>query len=375
MNFSRYLRAQIQKDLQEKMVFLGGPRQVGKTTLSREFVRSSEQYLNWDFDQDRRRLLKGDLNPQAGLYVLDEIHKYARWRNFLKGYYDKYKPHLNFLVTGSARLDHFRKGGDSLVGRYHSLRLHPLSLRELQPVPKATDLQTLLQFGGFPEPFSRQDSGFHQRWQTERRTRVVTQDLRDLETVKEISLIELLAQTLESRVGSPLSVRSLQEDLGVSPNTVERWIGLLESLYYCFRISPYGPPKVRAVKKAQKLYLWDWSEVENPGPRFENLVASQLLKFCHFEEDTKGLKTELRYFRDVVSLREIDFIVLQKGKPLFAVECKTGDREISRGLLQFGQRLKIPRLYQVHLGERDFGLESHGRILPFTKFCQELELP
>ena len=168
---------------------------------------------------------------------------------------------------------------------------------------------------------------------------------------------------------------SLREDLGTSPTTIESWIKLLEAIYYCYRVSPYGPPQIKAVKKAQKMYLWDWSEVENPGARFENLVASQLLKFCHFEEDTKGIKTELRYFKDVVTEKEVDFIVLQKGKPVFAVECKTGERELSKTLVKNGFRLKIPKLFQVHQGKADYGEEKTGRVLPFIVFCKELEMP
>lgn len=375
MNKSRYLKKQIENDLSEKMVFLGGPRQVGKTTLAKQFIGSASQYLNWDKDSDRRLILKDEIDSSLGLIVLDEIHKYKKWRGLVKGYYDKYHPDLNFLVTGSARLDYFRKGGDSLVGRYHYLRLHPFSATEINSSPTTSDIEALLRFGGFPEPFLKQNSTHHARWQMERISRVISQDLRDLETVKEISLVELLAQSLGSRVGGSLSIKSLQEDLSVSPNTVERWIGILEQLYYCYRISPYGPPKIKAVKKAQKLYLWDWSEVEGTGARFENMVASHLLKFCHHQEDTKGIKTELRYFKDVVTEREIDFIVLQKNKPLFAVECKTGERELSKSLTMNGKRLKIDRLYQVHLGKKDYGHESTGRVLPFAKFCKELALP
>jgi predicted AAA+ superfamily ATPase len=255
------------------------------------------------------------------------------------------------------------------------LRLHPLSLSEINSRPTQSDLENLLTYGGFPEPFLKQNLKHLQRWQRERVMRVTTQDLRDLESVKEISLIELLVESLNRRVASTLSIKSLQEDLSVSPNSVERWISILERLYYCFRISPFGPPTIKAVRKAQKLYLWDWSEVEDEGARFENLVASQLLKFCHYEEDTKGLKTELRYFRDVVTEKEIDFIVLQKNKPLFAVECKKGERELSPSLVTNGRRLKIEKLYQVHLGKRDFGKEQTGRVLPFTTFCRELGMP
>lgn len=375
MNISRYLQRQIKSDLTEKMVFIGGPRQVGKTSLAKGFISSEEQYLNWDRLSDKRLILKDEINTKLKLIVLDEIHKYKNWRGLLKGYYDKYHPKLNFLVTGSARLDLFRKGGDSLVGRYHYLRLHPLTLNEVSSNPNYSDLSSLLKFGGFPEPFIKQNEIFHNRWQLERISRVVTQDLRDLEAVKDISLIELLAQTLQSKVSSPLSIKSLQEDLAVSPNTVDRWIQILEKLYYCYRISPYGPPKIKSVKKTQKLYLWDWSEVENMGARFENMVASQLLKFCHFEEDTKGIKTELRYFKDTVTGKEVDFIVMQKNKPLFAVECKTGEDSLSRSLTQNGKRLGIPNLYQVHLGKKDFGNEATGRVLPFSTFCKDLKMP
>lgn len=375
MNISRYLKKQIKSDLTEKMVFLGGPRQVGKTSLAKEFIHGEDQYLNWDLLSDKKLILKDEINTKHKLIVFDEIHKYKNWRSLLKGYYDKYNPKLNFLVTGSARLDLFRKGGDSLVGRYHYLRLHPLSLTEISSSPNQSDINALLKFGGFPEPFIKQNEIFHNRWQLERISRVITQDLRDLETVKDISLIELLAQTLQSKVASPLSIKSLHEDLSVSPNTVERWIQILENLYYCYRISPYGAPKIKSVKKTQKLYLWDWSEVENPGSRFENLVASQLLKFCNFEEDTKGIKTELRYFKDTVTEKEIDFIVLQKNKPLFAVECKTGENNLSNSLVKNGKRLGIPNLYQVHLGKKDYGFEATGRVLPFSTFCKELEMP
>lgn len=371
----RYLESQIKQDLKAKMVFIGGPRQVGKTYLSKQFINDEKNYFNWDFIEDRKTIMKEEINPNYKTVVFDEIHKYKFWRRLVKGLYDKFAPRLQIIVTGSAQLDHFRKGGDSLVGRYHYLRLHPLSVNEITNNPSAKDVSDLLKFGGFPEPFIKKKKNFHNRWTMARVNRVVTQDLKDLEAVKEISLVELLAQNLQSRVGSPLSIKSFQEDLSVSPTTIERWVQILEKLYYCYRISPYGPPKIKAVKKTQKLYLWDWSEVESDGARFENLVASQLLKFCHYQEDVLGLKTELRYFKDVVTEKEIDFIVLEKGRPIFAVECKTGDREISYAFVKNGHRLKIPALYQVHLGSKSFGTAESGRVLPFYEFCKELNMP
>ena len=155
--------------------------------------------------------------------------------------------------------------------------------------------------------------------------------------------------------------------------TAERWLQILENLYVCFRIAPYGPPRVRAVTKAQKLYLWDWSAVEDPGPRFENLVASQLLKYCHFIEDTEGHRMELRYLRDV-DKREVDFIVMKGRAPLFAVECKAGEKAIAPAIHYFGERSAIPRFYQVHLGRKHYAT-GNTTVLPFTRFCEELELP
>lgn len=369
-NLNRYLVDFVKEDLNEKMVFLGGPRQVGKTTLSKIYLASgSGLYLNWDDPIDRSKILKNEFSREKGLLVFDEIHKYKNWRGLVKGIFDKHRESTQILVTGSARLDHFRKGGDSLVGRYHYYRLHPFSLNEMTKIPTHSDLETLLKYGGFPEPLWKQSSRHWLRWQKERVTRVVTQDLRDLESVKEISLVELLLAGLPLRVGSLLSLKSLAEDIQISPHTVDRWISLFDNLYLTFRIAPYGNSKVKAIKKAQKLYFWDWSQVENEGSRFENLVGSHLLKFCHFHEDYNGDTMDLRYLRDVDG-REVDFLVLKNKKPLFAVECKSGERNLSKSLLYFKERLNIPKIYQVHKGVSDFGNEEKGgRVLPFIKFC------
>lgn len=230
-----------------------------------------------------------------------------------------------------------------------------------------------MKFGGFPEPFLAKSETKYRRWKKERIHRVVYQDLRDLDTVKELSLIELLVDALPSRVGSVLSIKSLQEDLQVSPNTVSRWIQVLEMIYYCYRILPYGSPRIRAVKKSNKLYLWDWAEVESAGARFENLVAGHLLKYCHLLEDTEGFKMELRFIRDT-DLREIDFVVLKDKKPLFAVECKTGESQLSPHIKYFRERTDIPQFYQVHLGKKDY-VDGIARVLPFTKFCELEKIP
>lgn len=367
-NRARYLTEAVRQDLGDRMVFLGGPRQVGKTTLALGLLDppSPEHpaYHNWDDVRVHRRLLRGELPPEQGLIVLDEIHKYPRWRNLVKGFYDVGRHRHSFLVTGSARLDYYRRGGDSLQGRYHFYRLHPFSLPEMGGKGSAA----LLRFGGFPEPLLRGQERFWRRWQRERTRRIIHDDLRDLETVKEIGLLDLLASELPHRVGSPLSIRSLAEDLQVAHRTAERWVRIFERLYICFRISPLGGREIRAVKKEKKLYLWDWSQVHEAGPRFENMMAAHLLKYCHHIEDTEGFEMELRFVRDT-DKREIDFVVLREGRPLFAVECKTGERDLSPAIPYFLERTDIPLCYQVHLGTKDY--EKRGtRILPFERFCE-----
>lgn len=321
----------------------------------------------------RPRGCDGSSCPAEPVLVFDEIHKYARWRNLVKGIYDVEKATRRILVTGSARLDHYRKGGDSLANRYRYLRLHPLSLPELGSRTGKAELEALLRFGGFPEPLLRQDETEHRIWQRDRISRVVREDLRDLEHVREVSLVEYLVDLLPARVGSPLSVKNLSGDLDVDHKTTERWLQILENMYVCFRVPPFGAPLIRAVKKERKLYLWDWSMVEEPGPRFENLVACQLLKYCHFVEDTEGWPMELRYIRDT-DRREVDFVVMRKRRPIFAVECKAGERTASPALAYFAERTGIPRFFQVHLGDAH---HAHGRItvIPFVRLCEELQLP
>jgi predicted AAA+ superfamily ATPase len=378
MPVARYLQGSVAEALRRKMVFIGGPRRVGKTTFALGFLgegadASHPAYLNWDHPSVPPRLRRAELPPGEALLLLDEVHKYGRWRNLLKGIYDTEGSRRRIIVTGSARLDYYRKGGDSLAGRYRYFRLHPFSLRELGRRPSRPDLEALMKFGGFPEPLFAQNEAEHRIWRRDRIARVVREDLRDLEHVREISLIEHLTDLLPTRVGSPLSIKSLREDLQVDHKTVERWLQILENLYVCFRVSPYGAPRVRAVKKERKLYLWDWSEVEGEGPRFENLVASQLLKYCHWIEDTQGYSMELRYLRDT-DKREVDFVVLKDRKPVFAVECKSGDKAIGAAPRYFAERTPIPRFYQVHLGERHY---SSGKltVVPYLRFCEELGLP
>ena len=376
----RYIAPSVTSDLGDRMVFVGGPRQVGKTTFALSLLpegsdESSPAYLNWDYLADREAILTAQLPSRQRLIVFDEIHKYAEWRGLIKGLYDKHRSSISFLVTGSARLDYYRKGGDSLQGRYHYYRLHPFTLSESGRDPDARSVAHLLRFGGFPEPFLRGEERFHRRWLREHSERVVHEDLRDLEHVRDVSRLDLLLAHLPSCVGSPLSVNRLRTLLQASHESVERWISAFERLYLCYRLAPFGSTRIRAVRKERKLYFWDWSRVDDPGARFENLVAGHLLKYCHLVEDTEGHAMELRFVRDTDG-REIDFVVLRDGRPEFGVECKSGDRSAAPACRYFRERTDIPRFYQVHLGTADFGdADTDTRVLPFWTFCAEMALP
>ena len=376
----RYIADSVTADLADRMVFVGGPRQVGKTTFALSLLprgndESSPAYLNWDYLADREAILTAQLPSRQRLIIFDEIHKYAGWRGLIKGLYDKHRSSISFLVTGSARLDYYRKGGDSLQGRYHYYRLHPFTLSESGRRPDAGSVAHLLRFGGFPEPFLRGEERFHRRWLREHSERVVHEDLRDLEHVREVSRLDLLLAHLPACVGSPLSVNRLRTLLQASHESVERWISAFERLYLCYRLAPFGSSRIRAVRKERKLYFWDWSRVDDPGARFENLVAGHLLKYCHLVEDTEGHAMELRFVRDTDG-REIDFVVLRDGRPEFGVECKSGDRNAAPACRYFRERTDIPRFYQVHLGTADFGdADTDTRVLPLWTFCAEMALP
>jgi len=367
---ARYLVPQVLADLKHKMVFVAGPRQVGKTTLGVSLPGGADGYRNWDVAAHRSELLAGEL-PATGLWVLDEIHKYHRWRNWLKGLWDGRRAGQRILVTGSARLDYYRRGGDSLQGRYHLLRLHPLSYAELGMSTQA-ELEGLVALGGFPEPFFRGSEREARRWSREYRTRLVRDEIVDLERVDDLGSLELLMQRLPDLVGSLLSVNGLREDLWTSHKTVSRWLDILERVYAIFRVSPLGTPKIRAIKKAQKHYHLDWSVVANPAARFENVVGSHLLKWVHWQQDVEGRDYELRYFRDVDG-REVDFVIVDGKTPRLLVECKLGDDALDKSLRYLIHKFPRADAWQVSLtGTRDFVSPEGVRVAPAGKLLATL---
>lgn len=366
---SRYLAAAIREDLDTKMVFIGGPRQVGKTSLARSLLGSSAAELNFDIAGDRSLILKREL-PPAGTWFFDEIHKFKGWRNYLKGLYDQFGGSKRILVTGSARLDLYRYGGDSLQGRYFHFRLHPLSVAELGGHPDA--LADLLAYGGFPEPFLRGTSRFSRRWSLTYRERLIREEVTSLEAISDLGKLELLAMSLPARVGSPLSLNALREDLQVAHATVARWVDVLERLYGVFRLAPFGAARLRAVKKEQKLYLYDWSVVPEPGARFENLAASHLLKWVQYQIDVEGRAMELRYYRDNDG-REVDFVITEDGNPISFIECKLDDAPVSPALKYLHARVPGAASWQISAkGVRDYVSAEGIRVAPAARCLAEL---
>ena len=352
------------------MVLLGGPRQVGKTTLARDVLPGDGGYLNWDIPAHRERVLRREL-PDTDAWIFDELHKYRRWRTFLKGVYDEFHGRRRILVTGSARLDFYRFGGDSLQGRYHYLRLHPLSFAELGS-SSARDLDTLLRLGGFPGPFLGGSAARARRWSIEYRNRLIRDDVASLESVRDLGTMEQLMLALPERVGSPLSRNALREDLSLNHETVSRWLDIFERLYAIFRVSPFGAPKLRAVKKEQKHYHFDWSLVPDEGPRFENLIAAHLLKWVHFVLDTEGRELDLRYFRDVAG-REVDFVVVERRKPVLLVEAKLSSETVAPSLRYLKARFTGADAYQVHLrGTRESVTPEGIHLWSAERFLQTL---
>ena len=373
---SRYLENQVLTDLGRKMVLLAGPRQCGKTTLAKKLLESEAsgdqtRYLNWDALEDRDLILEERFPTGPGLLVLDEIHKYSRWRQVLKGLYDKRKEEIRILVTGSAKLDHYRQGGDSLQGRYHFHRLHPLSYAEIGG-SNPNDLNDLLTLGGFPEPFLSGSEKTARRWSKEYRSRLVVEDLQDLEQVKDIALVQQLVLRLPKLVASPLSINSLREDLQVAHQTVARWLTILENLYMIFRIYPFGGPSIKAVKKEAKHYHLDWTVVNDPGARLENLVACHLLKWCNFMEDSEGRSLELRFYRDRNG-REVDFVILEDERPIRFIECKTAQGRSTRGLFYLKSNYPEVQAVQIDTQTTTDTINRDGvRLVGVAQFLGEL---
>lgn len=384
-----------------QMIFLSGPRQVGKTTTSLEASQESplHYYFNWDNDDHRALIIAGpqavaeaakltEVRQNLPILVFDEIHKYRNWKRFLKGFFDTFEKKCRIIVTGSARLNIYKRGGDSLMGRYFLYRLHPLSVREIvrpnlpmeeiqPPVEIAqADYDALIAFGGFPEPYLKRNKTFFNHWKRLRTEQLFREDIRDLSRIQEIGQVQFLAEILQEEASHSLNYSVLAAKVKISVPTLQRWIELLKNLYFCFTLQPWHKNLSRSLIKEPKIYLWNWALIEDKGARLENMTASHLLKAVQFWTDRGFGEYGLYYLRDKEK-REVDFLVTKDRKPWFLVEVKaSGDQGISRWLHYYKEKLQVPHAFQIGFDlpyvNRDCFKEKDPIIVPAKTFLSQL---
>lgn len=386
-----------------QMLFLVGPRQVGKTTTSMDIAspKPNHFYLNWDVQEDRKLLLQGPeavanaleletpkLGAGPSFVIFDELHKYRKWKTLIKGFFDKYSKKVQILVTGSAQLDIYQKGGDSLMGRYFLYRLHPFSVGELlshslsnteiyppQEIQKE-EFRALYEFGGFPEPFLKRDPFFYSQWKRLRMHQLFNEDLRDLTKIQDFSQMEILAELLQNQAGRLTTYTSLANKINVSVDTVKRWMKVLKSFYYCFTLQPWSKNISRSLIKEPKVFLWDWSLVEDQGARIENFIASHLLKAVHYWTDRGFGEYGLYYLRDKEK-KEVDFLVSKNKKPWFIVEVKASENHgLSKALYYYQEMTNAPHAFQVIFNmdyiDSDCFAATEPTIVPAKTFLSQL---
>jgi predicted AAA+ superfamily ATPase len=384
-----------------QMLFLVGPRQVGKTTttlnLKNEYTNYA--YFNWDDIDTQKLILKGPkaiiesanlthISEQKTVLVFDEIHKFIDWRNFLKGFFDTHHETTSFVITGSTKLDFLRRSGDSLMGRYIPYRLHPITLAETErltlsdgiispPTPSPPDtLNSLLNTGGFPEPFLSGNQRFCQQWQRLKHQQLFQGDLRELSRIQELSHVELLASLLTERVGQLINFDNLAKTIRVSGHSIRKWIDTLRSVYYCFLIKPWAKNVTRSLLKQPKAYLWDWSLITDEGAKKENFIASHLLKAVHLWTDYGFGEFNLYFIRDKEQ-REVDFLVTKDNEPWFLVEVKSGGaNSISEHLYRFQEQTGAKHAFQVAFDlpyvDKDCFSYTQPVIVPASTFLSQL---
>ena len=363
---------------EKQMIFLSGPRQVGKTTLAQEIAKKfvNNIYFNWDVIDNKKLLVKNptffeDINRKdesIPLVIFDEIHKYKRWKNYLKGAYDQFVQDYKFLISGSGRLDLYQKGGDSLAGRYFQFHLFPFTIAELSG--KNRNLQEFLQtplnnfdlndqhityetwqalynLGGFPEPFVKAKKTFYTKWARNYISQIVREDIRDIHGIQNISDIEILFTLLPSRIGSPFSINNLAKELQAAFGSVKKWLKLFEIFYLIFRISPWTKKISRSILKEKKLYLLNYPEIENDGYKFENMVALELLRVIYNWNEYGYGRFSLHYIRNKEK-DEVDFLIANSNKPILLIETKLSDETPARSLVNFQNNLNIPAVQLIN---------------------------
>lgn len=371
----RVQKERILKDLEKKIVLLVGPRQAGKTWLAKDIAREfrNSVYLNYDQILDRKIIRAQSWLPTTDILVLDELHKMEDWKNYLKGVYDTKQPSMKILVTGSARLDIYDQLGDSLAGRYFRHRLLPLSLAELIQVGENTDIDRLIERGGFPEPYLDESAIEANRWRLLYINSMLSTDIFEFDKIYNIKAMQLVFNLLRNRVGSPVSYQSLSEDIAVSPTTVKKYIQILEALFIVFKVTPYSRHIARSLLKEPKLYFFDTGLVQgDEGTKLENLVAISLLKDIYARTDYFGEERTLHYLRTKDGL-EVDFAIAHEENIEKIIEVKLSDFSVNKSLLYFHKKYKYPAIQLVKYLRHETQ-QNEIQVLKAEKFLSELFL-
>jgi predicted AAA+ superfamily ATPase len=371
----RIQKAYLLKDLEKKLVFLVGPRQVGKTWLAKDIASefSNSVYLNYDKAADRKIMYAASWLESTDLLILDELHKMPDWKNYIKGIYDTKLDRLRILVTGSSRLDIFEQMGDSLAGRYYKHRLLPLSVAELKQCGVSADLDPLLLFGGFPEPYLSNDPIEAERWRLQYTNSLLSTDVFEFDKIFNLKAMRLIFDLLRVRVGSPVSYQSLSEDAGVSPTTIKKYIQILEALYIIFKVTPYSNNIARSLVKEPKIYFFDTGLVQgDAGIKLENTVAVSLLKYAYAKTDIFAEEYVLHYLRTKDG-QEVDFALVKNNTITQMIEVKLSDTAISRSLKAFHEKYQYPAVQIVQFLDHEHN-QGNIAILNAQKFLSQLTI-
>ncbi|MEK7849544.1 MAG: ATP-binding protein [Candidatus Omnitrophota bacterium] len=405
---SLYKKLWDQLSADKSMVMLAGPRQSGKTTFARDIVAqdySDVVYFNWDLASDKRKLISDPAffskEPRSSLksrplVILDEIHKYRDWKNYLKGIYDQFHKEYQFLVTGSGRLEFSRKAGDSLAGRFLKFHIFPLTLAELSSIRRdlreflahplegldtasakgmAEAFHSLWEVSGFPEPFTKGRKAFWSTWAAAYGQQIVRDDLKTMADIRSLDVVETLFAMMPTRVGSPLSMNNLAGNLQVAFDTVKSWLLLFDAFYLTFRLSPWTTKISRSILKEKKVYLFNFPVIEDPGARFENLVAVELLRAVEAWNDQGAGKFSLHYLRNKEK-QEVDFLLAENNRPVLLVETKVSAEVPAASLLTFQNVLNIPAVVLVkNQGVKKFFKNGRNNILVITSYNWLSSLP
>lgn len=371
----RYLKKPVFDDLFKKIIIITGPRQVGKTTLSKDLLKEFD-YYNYDSVSDRKKIHSNDVGFNTKGVVLDELHKMRLWKRWLKGHYDTRTQTHPIIVTGSAKIDTYKKVGDSLAGRYLQFRLLPFDIKELvthhNDEPEVA-LENLLNLSGFPEPYLSGSLREYNRWQSTHMDIILKQDLLETETVKNINSLELLVELMTERIGSLISYNSLREDLATDDKTVKRWFNALEDSYVLFKVTPYSKKIARAISKSPKYYFYDVPRAKNEGSRFENLVALSIYKEILFRKDVLGENYGLHFLRDK-NQNEIDFLITKDLKPILMIEVKLSDKNLESSFHIFEKSFgPIPKIIIVKNLDRSFTQKNGARVMKASEWLAKMD--